>query len=88
MANEKEYVRLDRSSVWMTKGRVLFEQDAADEDELVIFVIDQLDDQTVEYRIFLEPEDDHGEVVWSAEKDLRGDIDVPKPPIGWTNVSE
>jgi len=82
---EKEYLRIESTVQWMTKGRVLYEEDEYNPEEVIIVLLEDVSETGIKYRTLAWQENqmDYGE-----ELDLRGPAKLPSVPAGWTVVDE
>ncbi len=85
LPDDREYDDFGFDVVWMTRGRVIFEQKASEPEIIDIYLLESLDDDKMKYRIVI-PEEPVGS--WSGESDTRGYREFPKPPAGWKKFAE
>jgi hypothetical protein len=81
--SEKEYLRAERNFFWKTKGRVIYEQDAAEPEMVYLLLLDELSDTSLKYQM-IDPEIGYSEI--SGNTDKRGPGMLPPKPEGWTQV--
>lgn len=83
--DDREYSNLSFDVVWMSKGRVIFEQKVPESDGVDVYLLESLDDKSIKYQIVF---DDEPAGAWSHETDKRGPGELPKPPVGWKQVPQ
>ena len=85
ITDAREYAQFGFDVVWLSRGRVIFEQKASEPENIDIYLIESLDDGTMKYRIVFA---DEAVDTWAVESDQRGLREFPKPPAGWKKLEE
>lgn len=80
---DKEYMRIEDTFPWKSTGRVIYELNNNDPDLVYIFLLDEVTDEKLKYRI-IDPEFGLDEV--SESEDLRGPGSLPEVPEDFTEI--
>ncbi|TWT91575.1 hypothetical protein [Stieleria varia] len=81
----KQFDRFDDDLVWTTRGRVIFEYKVNEPEEVHLFLIQSIDEQTFRYKMAIEG---IPLAEWTIDTDTRGTTKLPDPPEGWEEMEQ